>query len=258
MNGRCILCLAWPAIVACGFAARGDDRTVLVFAAASTSNALDEIRAEFSKTAGVRVEASYAASSTLARQIAYGADADLFLSADTAWADHVAGKGLVAARKDLLGNRLVVVAPVDSPLKLAKAEDLLAPAVEHLALGDPEAVPAGKYAKAALTKLELWSRLKEKVVPAADVRHALGYVETGAAEAAVVYATDAAVSKRVRVAFELPATLTPPIRYPLLLLKHGQGRTAAESFYRYLSSPAALKVFQKFGFQILTEPAGKK
>ena len=197
----------------------GGKDIVTVFAAASTTNALDEIKAAFTKSTGAEVRTSYAASSVLAQQIENGADADLFISADTAWADHVEGKMPVAKRRNLLGNRLVIVVPSDSKLKLAKPEDLVSDEVQHLALGDPDAVPAGKYAKQALTKLGIWEKLKGKVAPAEDVRHALTYVETGAAEAGIVYATDAAVSKKVRVAVEIPANLTEPVRYPLLLLE---------------------------------------
>jgi molybdate transport system substrate-binding protein len=195
----------------------------------------------------------------LARQIVNGAEADLFLSADTQWADYVAKKDLVACKCDLLGNRLVIIVPADSQTRVAKPEDLLAAGIEHLALGEPQAVPAGRYAKLALTKLGLWDRLKDKVVSADDVRHALTYVETGSAEAGIVYATDAAISKKVKVAVELPEKLTGPIRYPLVLLKHGEGSAAAQSFYRYLSCVEAGRVFQKYGFTFLpTAKAGTK
>jgi molybdate transport system substrate-binding protein len=226
---------------------------VTVFAAASTANALDEITAAFAQGTGVEVQANYAASSALAQQIESGADADLFLSADTAWADHVAGKVPVARRRNLLGNRLVIVVPSDSKLQLAKPEDLLSADVPHLALGDPDAVPAGKYAKRALSELGIWEKLKGKIAPAEDVRHALTYVETGAAEAGIVYATDAAVSRKVRVAVELPADMTGPVRYPLILLNQEAKHGPAAAFYDYLGSPAATKVFEKHGFVVLVD-----
>ena len=192
-----------------------------MFAAASTTNALNEIKAQFTKDSGVAVQTSYAASSTLAQQIVHGAEADLFISADTKWADFLAEKDQVVRQQDLLGNRLVIVVPADSKIEVKKPEDLLAAGIEHLALGEPQSVPAGIYAKQALTKLGLWDQLKAKVVSAEDVRHALTYVETGSAEAGIVYATDAAVSKKVKVAAEIPEKLTGPVRYPLVLLKHG-------------------------------------
>jgi molybdate transport system substrate-binding protein len=158
----------------------------------------------------------------------------------------------VAERRDLLGNRLVIVVPADSRLDFQKAEDLLDAGVRHLALADYTAVPAGIYAQQALAKLGLWEQLKAKVVSGADVRQALSYVETGAAEAGLVYATDAAVSTAVRIAVEIPADLTEPIRYPIVLLKQGSGKKAAETFYQYLCSPQAAATFRKHGFSVLS------
>lgn len=224
---------------------------VLVFAAASTTNALDAIRRSFTRQTGIEVRTSYASSATLAQQIVHGADADLFLSADPKWAEHLAKNNLVAQRCDLLGNQLVIVVPADSRLELKAPDDLLSAAVEHLAMGDPQGVPAGKYARQALQKLGLWERVQTKAVPGADVRQALSYVETGAAEAGIVYATDAAVSPKVRVAAKFSAGLTGPICYPLVLTVQGSPKPAAQAFYQSLTGPAAAKVFQKFGFEVL-------
>jgi molybdate transport system substrate-binding protein len=236
------------------------EKSILVFAAASTTNALDEIKSQFTKKTGIAVQTNYAASSTLAQQVVRGADADLLLSADTKWSDFLVKKDQVARQHDLLGNRLVIVVPADSRIEVKKPEDLLASGVEHLALGETRSVPAGIYARQALTKLGLWKQLETKVVAAEDVRHALVYVETGSAEAGIVYATDAAISRKVKVAVGIPEKLTGAVRYPLVLLKHGAGNDAAESFYRYLSSPAAAKVFTKYGFIDLSKakpaPAG--
>lgn len=227
---------------------------VIVLAAASTLNALDEIKLDFAKSTGIEVRTSYAASSALARQIENGAEADLFLSADLKWADYLEAKVPVVKRRNLLGNRLVVVVPSNSKLKLSSPDDLLAEDVKHLALGDPDAVPAGRYAKQALIRLGLWERLRGKVAPAEDVRHALTYVETAAAEAGVVYATDAAISSKVKVIAEIPAEMSEPVRYPLLLLG-GDGARSAEAFYDYLGSPAARRVFEKYGFTTLEVPS---
>jgi molybdate transport system substrate-binding protein len=224
---------------------------VLVFAAASTTNALDEIKEQFTRETGIVVETSYAASSTLAQQVVHGAGADLFISADVKWADYLAGQNQIVRQQDFLGNRLVFVVPSDSKIEVKKLEDLPAPGVKHLALGETESVPAGIYARQALAKLGLWEQVKDKVVSAGDVRQALTYVETGAAEAGIVYATDAAVSKKVKVVADIPEVLTGPVRYPLAILKHGEGRAAVEAFYRYLTSPPASKVFRKYGFTIL-------
>jgi molybdate transport system substrate-binding protein len=231
--------------------ARGED-TVVVFAAASTTNALDEIKAEFTKDSGVTIETNYAASSTLAQQILNGADAHVFISADLKWAEHLASKEQVARQRNLLGNRLVVVVPVDSQLKIARPEDLLDARVEHVALGETESVPAGRYAKQALVKLNLWDRLAAKVVAGEDVRQTLAHVETANAEAGIVYATDAAISKKVKVACEISEKLSDPIRYPVVLLKHAQDHSAAKTFYDYLGGDKAVKIFEKYGFTVLS------
>jgi len=223
---------------------------VTVFAAASTTNAIDEIRTQFAQQSGFRVQSSYAASSTLAQQIVNGAAAGVFVSADSKWADYLDERGLVARRVELLSNRLVVIVPVDSALRIAKPEDLLAAEVEHLALADTAAVPAGVYARQALTRLGLWESLRPRVVAGADVRQALCYVETGAADAGIVYATDAKISRLVRVAAEIPADATEPIRYPVVLLKQAAGYPAAESFYQYLLTSEAADVFRKYGFEV--------
>lgn len=238
--------------------AKGESPSIVVFAAASLTNALDEIRARFTEETGIAVQTSYGSSSTLARQIEKGAPADVFLSADVKWGDHLSDNGLVAQRRDLLGNRLVLIVPKDSTLTLRRPADLLTAGVDHLALGDPDSVPAGQYAKQAFKKLGLWDQLRAKVAAAEDVRHALAFVETGAAAAGVVYATDAAISKKVRVAFEIPESLTGPVRYPLVLLQSARNSDAAKSFYRYLASRDAASVFRKHGFTILPDASNNK
>ena len=237
-------------------AASADKNVVTVFAAASTTDAMEEIKAAFVRKTGADVETSYAATSTLAQQIASGAEADLFLSANVSWADHVQGKAAVQKRRNLLSNHLVVIVGADSMLKLERPGDLLSNEVEYLALGDPDAVPAGKYARQALTNLNLWEDLKGKVVPAQDVRDALTYVETGAAEAGIVYATDAAVSDKVRVVMEISPELTDPVLYPLLFLKRSKENRSAEDFYEFLISPEAGRIFEKFGFVVIGEAGG--
>lgn len=224
--------------------------TILVFAAASATNAMDEIRQTFQQRTGVRVQSSYASSGTLAQQIANGAKAEVFLSADEKWADYLAQEKFASRRQNLLANRLVVVVPSDSSLAVRRVADLAAPEIRHLAMGEPEGVPAGKYAKQALLELGLWERLKGKVVAGNDVRQALAFVETGAAEAGIVYATDAAVSKRVKIALEIPPQPGSPIRYPVVLLLPGARKPAAVQFYEYLQSPPASAVFRKYGFTV--------
>ena len=251
------------AVVAGAFAqpkrvsAAGAEPAVVIFAAASTGDAMDEIKDRYKKQFGTRIVTSYAATSTLVQQVENGADAQLLLSANTKWADYLQAKGLVAQRRDLLGNRLVLVVPKDSKLAVDKLEDLLQAKVTRIALGDPEAVPAGIYAKKALVKRKLWDRLKSKMVAGDSVRSALAFVETGAAEAGFVYASDAAASAKVKVVATISPELTGPVAYPLLLLKKGAANPDASSFYGYLGSPAATEVFRKYGFEILPPPGSK-
>lgn len=242
------------AIGGCESGSRGvsaDKQVVTVFAAASASNALDEINDAFVKTAGAQVRTNYAASSTLAQQIANGAEPDVFLSANVDWADYVESKMTPARRRNLLGNRLVVVVPSNSRIALTDPEALLSEELTHLALADTDSAPAGKYAKQVLIALNLWDRLEAKVVPGKDVRHALTYVETGAAEAGIVYATDAAVSEKVKIAVEIPSELTEPVIYPVVLLKDGTANASAEKFYEFLGSPEATEIFEKHGFVVI-------
>lgn len=235
-----------------GAAADPRDQTITLFGAASTGNVLEEIVARFHQGHDIRVECSFAASSTLAQQIASGARADVFVSANQAWVDYLEDQGLVIRRQDLLSNKLVVVVPRDSDLKVQACGDMLDQRVRHVALAEPVAVPAGIYARQALEQLGLWERLRPKVVAAAHVRQALAFVETGAADAAVVYATDAALSDAVTVALSIDSGLTEPIRYPVALLAEGASRPEVEAFYDYLQSPAAAEVFREHGFTVLT------
>jgi molybdate transport system substrate-binding protein len=240
----------------CGGAVAGAPRSdelsgkVLVFAAASTTDALDEIRAEFERLhPAVKVRMSFAASSALAQQIRAGAPADVFLSASHQWADAVGE--LVARRRDLLGNTLVVVVPVKSSLRIERPEALAGAGVRRLAIADPRAVPAGIYARQALEKLGLWKTLQPRLAGGADVRQALKFVETGAADAGIVYSTDAATARKVRIAMSLDAGLTEPIRYPLVLLKQAEGNAAAAAFYEFLTLEPARAVFERHGFLVL-------
>ena len=224
---------------------------IVIFAAASTIDALDEAKVIFEREAACAVRVNYAGTPALARQVVAGADAQLFLSASERWAKDLEERGLVAERRDWLGNRLVVVVPSDASLIPLRLEDLANDTFAHLALADPDSVPAGQYARQALEKLGLWSRVSNKVVGRGDVREALALVERGEAEAGIVYATDAAASKRVRVALPIDASLHEPIRYPLLLLKPAAENALAGRCYTWLLGPAARTVFEKHGFTVL-------
>jgi molybdate transport system substrate-binding protein len=240
-------------------ASRAKPESLLLFAAASTKEAVDEVVANFERShANVSVKTSYGASSTLAQQLIAGAEADLFLSANQAWAAKLDEEGLVAKRHELLGNELVLVVATGSKIKLAGPADLLSDGVERLALAEPASVPAGIYAKQALEKLKLWDQLRPKVVGAADVRQALAYVEAGAAEAGIVYATDAAVTNKVKIAFRFDAELTEPIVYPLVLLKQSESKSSAQALYEAFRSDAAAKIYRRRGFTLrLSTPAPK-
>lgn len=229
-------------------------QAVTVLAAASTQDVIQQIARDFEDQNGTPVTCSFAGSSTLARQIEQGADADLFLSADQRWADHLADKGLVAQRRDLLANRLVVVTPNRQAGKpdLHQVADLAGDEIQCLALAlDP--VPAGHYARQALQKAGIWEQVKGRVREAGDVRAALAVVEREEAEAGIVYATDAATSKKVETALEVPADLHSPIRYPLVLLRRGESSAAARMFYDFLCGNQARAHFRKAGFQVVID-----
>ena len=226
--------------------------TVLVFAAASTNAALDEVGRLYSERGMGTVRASYAASSTLAQQIANGAPAQVFISAHARWMDHLAGKGAVvaASRVDLLTNRLVLIAPARSTwtLEVDPRFPLAARLGDgRLALGDPDHVPEGIYAKAALESLGVWADLAGRLAYGQDARAALAVVARGEAAAGVVYATDAAFSTTVRVVAEFPSSSHPPIVYPAALVTGGDGPEARRLF-AFLTSAEARAVFRRHGF----------
>jgi molybdate transport system substrate-binding protein len=227
---------------------------VLVFAAASTTDALRDIGQAFTKETGHPVEFAFGASSDLARQALAGAPADVFLSADEARMEQVEKGGLLqpGTRRDVLANRLVVVVPVASKRTLAAPAELRG--VKRLALADPAAVPAGVYAKVWLEKQGLWKELEARVVPALDVRAALAAVEAGRVDAGVVYATDATQSKRVRVAFSVPEGEGPRIVYPVAALTRGKAPEGARAFVRFLQGETARRAFERYGFIVI---AGK-
>lgn len=221
-----------------------------VFAAASLTDALEEIGAAYEKSGGDTIRLNLGASSLLARQIEEGAPADLFLSADEEKMDALGKRGLLlpGTRRSVLSNTLVIVVPAGSAVKIAGPKDLAA--VSTLALADPEAVPAGLYAKEYLRKLGLWEKLAGKVVPMENVRGALAAVESGNVDAAIVYKTDARISKRVRIAYGVPLAQGPKISYPFAVVAESKRKEAAKRFLAYLEAEPALAVFRKHGFLI--------
>lgn len=232
--------------------ALAQERGPVVLAAASLQESLTEAADAWAAKGHARPVLSFAASSALARQVIAGAPADLFLSADEEWMDAVAKAGLIRAgtRATLLGNRLVLIAPAASRTRLTPARGF--PLVKalgsgRLALADPDAVPAGKYAKAALTCLGVWNGVAAKVAPAENVRAAMALVERGAAPLGIVYATDARASKAVRVVGTFPAASHPPIRYPVAVLKASRHKDAA-AFRTFLFSKQGRAIFARHGF----------
>jgi molybdate transport system substrate-binding protein len=232
--------------------AAGQTWGLTVFAAASLTDSLKEIGADYTQQTGQKIEFNFEASSVLARQIMVGAPADIFFSADETQMDRLAGKGLIdpATRRDRLGNTLVVVTPADSTLQIQSAADLAGDSVKQIALGDPKAVPAGVYTKAWLMKLKLWDAVKPKVVPTENVRAALAAVASGNVDAGVVYKTDAMISKHVKIAYEVPRADGPDIRYPMAVVKASAEADAAKKFLDYLDSDKAAVIFKRYGFAI--------
>jgi molybdate transport system substrate-binding protein len=240
-------------------AGRQPTATVAVLVAASAQNAVGELAERFKADAGVDVRVVADDSAKLAQQIANGAPADLFLSASPKWTKHLDEKGLVARQTPLLGNRLVLIVPAGNPAGVSGPEDLLSPKVTHLALAGPN-VPAGMYARQALGKLGLLEKLEQqhKIVSGENVRVTLAYAERGEVEAAVVYSTDARISKKVKEVFVFPESLHDAIEYPLALIKPtsgGEPPAAASRLYDYLQQPLAAEVFQQHGFQWLGSPS---
>jgi molybdate transport system substrate-binding protein len=225
---------------------------LLVFAAASLTNVLDEIGAAYMQQTRQPVKFSYAASSALARQLEAGASADVFFSADLEWMDYVQARSLIdrSSRRNVLGNRLALVAPADSKIELEIAPGFkLAEALgnRRLATGDPESVPVGRYARSALTSLGVWNDVADKLVRADNVRSALAFITRGETPLGIVYETDAKVEKRVRVVDFFPADSHPPIVYPVAVT--AKARPAARQFVDFLQSAAARESFEKYGFQ---------
>lgn len=225
---------------------------VVVFAAASLTNAFEDVGKAWQAKGGSPPKFSFAASSTLAKQIEQGAPVAIFASADEQWMDYLVERKLVdsASRRDLAANRLVLVVPADKPstvdlkpgLDFAKLF-----AGERIATGDPAHVPVGRYAEQALKSLGGWNAIAPRLVRAESVRAALAFVERGEVAAGIVYSTDAAISTRVKVAGTFPANSHPGIVYPVALVA-GRADDAARTFYAFLTGPEARAILRRHGF----------
>jgi molybdate transport system substrate-binding protein len=228
-----------------------DDAPLLVSAAISLSDALHEIERAYVEDGGGPVRFNFAGSNVLARQIVNGAPADLFISADAAQMDYAERAGAIDAttRRPVVGNRLAIVVPSNASAVMAGPRDLLAPRIKRIAIGDPAAVPAGRYAKAYLESAGLWGSLQPKLLPLANVRAALTAAESGGADAAIVYESDTTTSKSVALAFLVPEDAAPPIAYPAAIVARSRNRQAAERFLEYLRNPRAQAIFVRFKFR---------
>jgi molybdate transport system substrate-binding protein len=245
--------LLWMSLLAsgAGHAQAVDKPAIVIFAAASLTNVLQDLGDAFTKQTSVPIKFSFAASSALARQIESGAPADVFFSADLDWMDYLQKRNLIqpASRRDILGNRLVLIAPSDSTIELKiKPHFPLATALgnKRLATGDPDAVPVGRYAQAALTSLGVWDAVADRLIRADSVRSALAFVDRGEAPLGIVYETDAMIDKHVRVVDVFPATSHAPIVYPVALTM--SAKADAAKFVAYITSPAADVTFKAYGF----------
>jgi molybdate transport system substrate-binding protein len=250
--------LTWTASVQSA-AAQGKD--VVVFAAASLKNALDDIAGQWQRETGKKAVISYAASNTLIKQIEQGAPADIFISADLDWMDYGQQNNLIRpdSRFNLLGNRLVLIAPKDASVSANIQPGFdLATLLKggRLAMGNVDAVPAGKYGKAALEKLGVWDSVKDKIAQAESVRAALLFVSRGEAPLGIVYQTDAAADPGVKIVGTFPENTHPPIIYPVALTKESTNPNA-QAFLDYLRLPAARAAFERQGFTVLA-PGGQR
>ena len=237
------------------------EEKVTVFAAASLTNALTDISTQYEKEKAAKIVHSFAASSTLAKQIENGAPADIFISADTKWMNYLQDKKLIniASRKEFLGNRLVLIAPKGRGfnVKLDKSFDFSKSFDGRLCTGDIDSVPVGIYAKQSLTYFNWWDTIKTRIVGAQDVRGALAFVERGECVAGIVYETDAKVSSKVEIVAIFPEESHIPIVYPVAFVANAKNtnvNNTSNDYFNYLQSDKALDIFKKYGFNIINKP----
>jgi len=245
-------------LAATGLPARAQEKTLTVFAAASMKNALDDVNAAYTKKSGVKVVTSYAASSTLMKQIEQGAPADVFVSADLDWMDYGSKKQVIRddTRVNLLGNKIALIAPKDSKITsvaIGQGFGLAKLAGDgRVVTGDVRAVPVGKYAKAALEKLGAWAAVKPKMAMAENVRAALALVARGEAALGIVYETDAKVEPGVKIVGVFPDDSHAPIIYPVAATPTAKQETS--DYLAFLRSGTAKAIFEKYGFTFLVRP----
>ncbi|MDB4868955.1 MAG: molybdenum transporter substrate-binding protein [Cohnella sp.] len=248
----CVILLVICVLLAASCSKAGDhnEKVILVSTAASLKDSLEEIIKPYeSDHPNIKIQLNFGSSGTLQKQIEQGAPADLFLSAGRQQMDALITKKLVKQSELVLTNRLVVIVPTGNTGLSADVKQLLDPNIRKIAMGQPDTVPAGGYARQSLTSLGLWDKLQPKLVYTQDVRQVLAYVETGNVDAGFAYRTDALGSHKVKIALELPAASHDAIVYPFGLLTGAKYPNEAADFYRYLNSVPARTIFVKYGFQ---------
>jgi molybdate transport system substrate-binding protein len=238
----CFALAAWPAMAA----------DLRVSAASSLTDALHDIARVYEGATHDTLVFDFGASNLLARQIAEGAPSDVFISADELKMDQLQQRGFIikGSRRGIVSNTLVIIVPSDSNLKITRAADLITHSISNIAVAEPQSVPAGIYAKEYLSRIHVWDRIKEKIVPTENVRAALAAVQSGNVQAGIVYRSDALISRAVRIAFEVPRTEGPKISYPAAIVADSKQKPAAQRFINFLQSPRAQEIFRKYGFVI--------
>lgn len=226
---------------------------LIIFGAMSLTDALTEVSQRFGEAQNVKVYCNFAGSSTLQRQIEKGAPADVFISASPKQIDALQGEGLIDedSRRAILNNRLVLVAPVNSSLSITDAGQLAQDSIRRIAIGEPSSVPAGIYGKEALTHLGVWDAVQPKLIPSADVRSTLAYVGFGEVDLGIVYQTDAAISRKVKIIYQFPDSSHSPIVYPAAVLLNTGHKDLAQAFLKYLQTAEATAIFEKYGFSVV-------
>jgi molybdate transport system substrate-binding protein len=239
--------------LALDFAGVARAEEILVSAAASLTDVLKEISSGYQSKSKHTVKFNFGPSSGLARQIDEGAPADLFFSADLPQMEKLDKSGRLepGTRKNLLSNQLVIIVPADSKLTIVSPKDLLKADIKRIALAEPSSVPVGVYSSKYLADEGLWDQVKPKIVPVQDVRATLASVESGNVEAGFVYKTDAAVSKKVKIVYEVPIDQGPKITYPVAIVKESKRKDVARDFLDYVQTSSTKELFRKYGFVVL-------
>ncbi|HZA53374.1 MAG TPA: molybdate ABC transporter substrate-binding protein [Candidatus Udaeobacter sp.] len=247
----CLIMAAVLCLVFVQTSANADE--ILAAAAASLTDVLKEIGGAYQSKSKHKVNFTFGSSSTLARQIEEGAPADVFFSADLAQMDNLEKHGRLepGTRKHLLSNQIVIIVAADSKLGISSPKDLLRPEIKKIAIAEPRSVPVGVYSSTYLEREGLWDRVRQKIVPVLDVRATLAAVESGNVEAGFVYKTDAAISHRVKVVYEVPIDKGPKITYPVAIMKASKKKDTARDFMNFVLGTSGKHSFRKFGFVLL-------